>query len=177
MAESYTLAPGERRRIKIEDPNMNVDSADGIATPLQERCTVLVEPAPSESKIELHQIKLIGDELKTLLLQPYPSPLATHYGILLDPSISFYSVSNIGSEDGALLFCESTDVQLGCTSQTKRIEVPPYTTKLGEFKSSAPYLIITKSKEVMGNVFRINEGETSTFNVDSGITFGEPVKK
>ena len=61
---NYTLGPGEKRTIRIEDPEMRVDSADGMV-PEALRGFLLIDPVPVSIFVELRQLQLHGDKLTT----------------------------------------------------------------------------------------------------------------
>jgi hypothetical protein len=59
-----------------------------------------------------------------------------------------------------------------------RITVPQFQDVSIPLSVAAPgYLFITRSKQVIVGVYRNVNGAISTFQVDSGITFGKPVPK
>jgi hypothetical protein len=180
MHESYEVAPGEKRTVRVEDPSLNVLSADG--RPIDLSCTVLIEPAPPTISITLRQLGLYGDQLKT----------ATFGGMVearLQPVIAFgrdsvphwYTFSNIGDKLGILVICDGYNlVQPSCSGPSRQVEIPPFSTQTGPFKAAEPlnkYMLATRSPDMIVMIYREVKGTISTFNAESSITFGGTVKQ
>jgi hypothetical protein len=147
------------------------------------RCTVLIEPAPPTISVELLQQNLYGDTLKTYVLKGnFEEPQTRVYTrVPTDPEASAdpmrgIHLSNIGSKPGKVLMCQGITI-FGCTSTTRQILVSPFSKIVLPLPSEADYLHFTKSKEVIIHPYIRIEGTTSTFNVNSGITFGAPIEK
>jgi hypothetical protein len=187
MHETYLVSPGEKRLVRIEDPGMNLLSADGRPS-LEMRCTTLLEPAPPGTSITLRQVRLHGDQLTTSVFWPPPAGRLPGDGwfqprlaIRRNLESRFYTFSNIGGKPEVLVLCDSLDpIMFGCTTPSERLEVAPFSTLTGPLKPwnmADQYLLITHSPNVAVVIYFTVEGTTSTFNAESSITFGGTVKE
>jgi hypothetical protein len=87
------------------------------------------------------------------------------------------SLSNLDGQPRSVVYFESI-IWLRCTEASSRLTVPAHSViLLPVTKTARPYMIFTKPERVLVNAYHRMEGTTSTFNVDSGITFGAPVEK
>jgi hypothetical protein len=174
MAQSYTVSPGEKRVVRIDDPNTDEISADGRPSS-RLFCTLVVEPAPATVSILLRQLRLHGDQLTTTMLPGGNIDLHPNIAIRRAPEERVLTFANIGSTPGRVIFCDSFDPILGCDGPSQREEVPPFSTISGLLKEPTPtnqFLLLARSPNVMVMTYHGVSGTTSTFNTDSSITFG-----
>lgn len=144
--------------------------------------SVLVEPVPPGITVELRQLSLHGDQLKTTILDgSHPQQLTTRTYMKVDPGDNLkykMHISNTGSRPGIVLMCIGM-TRLSCLTPSQRIPIPPYSDISTPFPDIpvAGYLIFTKPEEVIVGGYHGVEGITSTFNASTSVTFGAPVKQ
>jgi hypothetical protein len=183
LEQNYTLAGGEKRTVRIDDPATNVDVADGINERSLDvlRCGVLVEPLTPEINIALRKMDLRGDQLKTTDLsraadggpccREWPR---THLYVLRRADMKLLA-SNLDGKPRRVVMCESVTSQF-CTGPSSAVTIPAYSVYLiPTSESTLPYILVAKPKNVIVEFYYRVEGTTSTFNVNSGITFGATV--
>jgi hypothetical protein len=185
----HTLAPGEKRSIRIEDPEMNVIAADGLAPPDVLHCAVLVEPLSPDITIAIRQMDLHGDKLRTTdigrsseggsccrersITRLY---LRTDY-LRNDEKVKRLQLANLEGKPRRVIMCESVASQ-SCSGASTAITIPAYSTSFIPIsETTLPYILFVKPESVIVGHYYPAQGTTSTFNVESGITFRTPVEK
>jgi hypothetical protein len=94
----------------------------------------------------------------------------------LDPKETLL-VSNLDDEPRTVILSESAN-HVYCADASRRLTVSAHSTSLIPVaETTQPYLLFTKPERVLVSDYHHMEGTTSTFNVDSGITFGSPVRR
>jgi hypothetical protein len=181
MHESYEIAPGEKRTVRVEDPSLDVLSADG-RPPIDLRSTLLIEPAPPTISITVRQLELYGDQLKTAIFWSVAeASLHPVVAFKRDRVPHWYTFSNIGDKPGKLVICDGYNTaQLSCSGPSRSVDIPPFSTLSGPFKAAEPlsdYMLATRGRDVIALVYYSVEGTTSTFNAESSITFVGTVKQ
>jgi hypothetical protein len=193
LEQDYTLAGGEKRTVRIDDPNMNVAVANGFNAPSSPdslRCGVLVEPLTPEISIGLRSMDLRGDKLKITDISHEtegeggpccrytPNTLLAMRTTLNARTLGWegrIELSNLDGEEHRVVLCEST-TYTRCTGISTHITVPAYGVALiPTDEKTLPYMIFNKPERVLVNSYIRVEGTTSTFDVQSGISFGTTV--
>jgi hypothetical protein len=199
LNESYRIGPKEKRTIRVEDRDTNINEAGKftIPKPMSEAekrfrppiseaekhfrailgITILIDPVPSNLWIELRQMTLYGDQLTTTVLanDDYVIQPQTRLYYRLEAGDHEFHLTNIGSKPGTVLYCKGMQPMLGCYMRTKEIDVPAHSDVTLNLRTVSECLFFTKPKEIIVGGYNLIDGTTSTFHVNSGITFG-PVK-
>jgi hypothetical protein len=183
LSETHILAPGEKRTIRIEDRKWHIDVADkmleNIWPPLPKAdSTVLVEPAPKTVSVVLRQMDLAGDQLTTYDLAPARVELRKNFYVRINPLSPIVMLSNIGNKPERVVLCRGTDFY-SCSPE--QIVVPAFSNMLlpkrNMWQPREPSFVYIKNKEVIFCQYSPVKGSTSTFDVNSDITFGPVTKK
>jgi hypothetical protein len=180
-ATEYTIAPGEKRTIRVDDPDSNVLTADEVWGQYQILANLLIEPVPPEVTIVIRQLNLHGDKLLTALLETDNSgrPLRAQTFFELPVGDTTYTVTNIGGETAHVLSCKSRSLDHGCDTPTVDFAtVLPYGAVTGTVThpdNIYKYMRFLAPKEAIICMYRGVTGTTKTFNANSSITFGNTV--
>ncbi|HEY6373065.1 MAG TPA: hypothetical protein VIX37_20985 [Candidatus Sulfotelmatobacter sp.] len=90
------------------------------------------------------------------------------------------NLPNINGKPETILMCQSIVLAIGCFDPPRRITIPPFATLSMPFPDGGygyQYLLVMKPKDLFAQEYHTENGVTSTFEVDSGVTFGSPVEK
>lgn len=184
--KAYNIAAGGKLSVKVEDPafNMDVMVERGKLGPEEERCAVVIKPAPPTLLINARQLTLHGDKLTTLRVGTPVQHPQTRFYFPVGPeerlSTTRIVMANITGKPETLLICQSVVLDLGCLYSPERITVPAFTSMSMPFPYGGygySYLLVMKPKELFVGNYHIGDAITSTFEVESGVTFGLPVEK
>jgi hypothetical protein len=185
-AQTYHIAAGEKLSVKVEDPAFNMDMIveHGKLLPDDLQCVVAIEPAPPTLSISARQLRLHGDKLLTLRLAVRVEQPKTQIYFQVGPEerlpTTRINLSNINGKPKTVLMCQSIVLAIGCFNPPERITVPPFGNISMPFPNGGygySYLLVLKPKDLFVKHYRLQDGITSTFEVDSGVTFGSPVEK
>jgi hypothetical protein len=183
LAADYSVAPGEKRVIRIDDPKVEDASFDDLAGS-KARCTVLIEPVSSRITIEMRQMILRGDRLTTGDLPSVGEVRKIGNEVTrLEPGWHYFGLSNLSGVARMVTVCKTIyfNPMLGCIgSQSFQYTVLPFTTIFSNAFSvpDGGYLVFLKPKDVIaGDYIPRQGGATSTFDVKSDISFGPVVRE
>jgi hypothetical protein len=107
--------------------------------------------------------------IETLKTSEYFKPLEKGENCIL---------SNISGEPKIALYCGGLTPD-ACDTPSRRIAMPPFSSvDVPPLETRLPeYVFFTKPNEVISSCLKIAVGTSSTFDVNSRITFGAPVEK
>jgi hypothetical protein len=166
----YVLSRGETRTVRVEDPGTS--STNGA----QLLATILIDPFPPSLSVELTILALRGDQLLT-------APLHTSRQELRDTGVFFPSLelkccalSNTSDEPQTARYCGG-HLSQKCDTASQAVYLPAFGTVEVPLLETTYLIFFDKPWGVLAACYQYTEGALSTFNVQSGITFGAPVEK
>jgi hypothetical protein len=129
---TYKLAPHEKRTIRIEDPTTNLEDrydAGEHDIPEELRATLLIEPVSAQTVLEIRQLELYGNTLRTLKLKPMTEHLnQTRSAISLAPEDHAYIAANLTNKPALVEVCRTAVLSKKCSEPPEQMTVPPYAT-------------------------------------------------
>jgi hypothetical protein len=173
----HTLEGFAKYTFKIEQPFMDLVSADeGL---FDERLKAMMVGRSDSSFLtwKVRQLKLYEDQIETTdfgELQPHDSSHHIVSGDLPKADVDLV-LSNITAEAKTALICRGFR-EIGCMTESSAIHIPAHGSRLTIPPSGlGDQLIINSGGGVVAATYRPVMGSTSTFSVNSGVTFGQPV--
>jgi hypothetical protein len=173
---SYNIEGGEKHVFKIEDLSTNVMSADGHPPDERLRCVVLVyATVPMASHVRM--LELHGDQIRTSDLGSLsPSERGGLFFLDQGPQVDFFTISNATDEAKSALVCRGYR-EAGCSTASVVVPVPARGTTMLLPPSGAGGLMVNISEGLLPAWFTLAQATASTFEVHSGISFGQAVKE
>ena len=147
---------------------------------------VVIKPAPPTLAISGRHMQLYGDQLSTLQLNAIAETFGEQQSgrawMDIAPvggrKLGTVELTNIGGKNATVLMCESADPQYGCSAQTTTLTLPPFGNDSYSLAAAVfHYLLFAKPKDVFVEGYQVGVGDVSTFEVNSGVTFGDPTEK
>jgi hypothetical protein len=173
--ETYKLAAGEKRVLKVDDPETELLSANPTAEALHERldCMVLLRPS-GQVTATVRQNILHGDKLNTTelgaMVTTDSGPKLVGVDLLRYNRIT---VTNLNSKAKSALICRG-ELVMGCITKSTLIRVPAFgTVRVPPPDGLGTRLIVNGGPGLAPVFYREETGSTSTFEVNSGVTFGK----
>jgi hypothetical protein len=177
----HTVEPGEKYTFKIEARESDeLISADGLLDSKDKRLrtSILIRASTPAWDMKIRQLKLHGDQISTAELGGMVPVADYNTGIIaIDlPTPDVIIATNVTGQLRAAFVCRGTR-QAGCLTESTTIRLPPFgSTELTPPYGSGDVLIVNGGHSVIPARYYIVPGTTGTYNVKSGITFGDTIK-
>jgi hypothetical protein len=178
---TFTLASGEKHVFKIDAPGTEVLSADERELDERLHFTLVMYASTGNISTRVRQLTLHGNRLKTAEFGAMPR--AEHQDITLVDFArdSWITLSNLTDQSRTALICRARLRR--CVTNPIVVAVPGFGTKVIGKPDTSPALVdytqlIVNSGAGMVSIGYDNRASSSssTFEVNSGVTFGQPVK-
>jgi hypothetical protein len=173
----------EKHIFKVEQLSSSMMSADGRINDNDVKAAALIQSSTSRLEIRVRQLRLYGDQIETSdfgALSPIDPMARALYGRELQLMGDHnFIIFNTTSTERTSLFCQGTR-DGRCTSGSWSVRLPPFGSKKISRQDISPdlgpFLIMNMGAGVAPLEYVGVDSTSSTFNVKSGITFGDTIK-
>jgi hypothetical protein len=173
LENNYTVAPGQKQSVRLEDPKANFESADGQGE--LPTYAMLIQYASPALRMDVRQMDLQGNKLTTLELHSIPQDTTFRIRYRMPAGERPYTLWNTSSTPQTVLTCMGDTAEHCDTNSERTVLAPNGVVRETLRANTAQYIFMSKSTAVLSGIYQDKPGTVSNFNVSSGVSFGAPL--